>query len=90
MAIQSLRNKESNLAIVGGINLILSPKRSVSFTNAGMLSVDGRCKVFDESANGYVRGEGCGVIILQSLKNAVCCALFVFMWHLFFVIYCIF
>ncbi|NEP72541.1 MAG: acyltransferase domain-containing protein [Okeania sp. SIO2G4] len=71
LACQSLRNQESELALAGGVNLLLSPKNSIVFSQAGMLSPDGRCKTFDADANGYVRAEGCGVIILKRLSDAV-------------------
>ena len=69
-AVQSLRNGECDLAIVAGVQLNLLPQISESLASANMLSPDGHCKVFDASANGYVRGEGCGVIILKPAKNA--------------------
>jgi acyl transferase domain-containing protein len=71
LACQSLRLQESSLAIVGGVNLLLSPELSVSFSQAGMLAPDGHCKTFDACADGYVRGEGCGVIVLKSLNKAI-------------------
>ncbi|NEQ65213.1 MAG: acyltransferase domain-containing protein, partial [Symploca sp. SIO2D2] len=71
LACQSLRQRECNLALAGGVNLILSPKFSIVFSQAKMLSPDGRCKTFDASANGYVRGEGCGVIVLKRLSDAL-------------------
>ncbi|KST70373.1 type I polyketide synthase [Mastigocoleus testarum] len=71
LACQSLRSGESNLVIAGGVNLVLSPDMTVTFSQARMMSPDGRCKTFDASANGYVRGEGCGVIILKRLSDAV-------------------
>ncbi len=70
-ACQSLRQGECNLALAGGVNLVLTPDLNITFSNAGMLSADGRCKTFDTSANGYVRGEGCGVIVLKRLSDAV-------------------
>jgi acyl transferase domain-containing protein len=70
LAVTSLRNRECDLAIVGGANVILRPEWNVNFTKAHMLAPDGRCKTFDASANGYVRGEGCGVVILQRLSDA--------------------
>ncbi|HEY4048091.1 MAG TPA: aminotransferase class III-fold pyridoxal phosphate-dependent enzyme, partial [Acidobacteriaceae bacterium] len=70
LACQSLRQGESDLAIAGGVNLILSSASSTVFAHAGMLSPDGRCKAFDASANGYVRGEGCGAVILKRLSDA--------------------
>ncbi len=71
-AAQSLRAGECDLALTGGVNVILSPLPSVSFSQFGrMVSVDGRCKAFDASANGYVRSEGCGVVVLKRLSDAV-------------------
>lgn len=71
LACESLRHRSSNLAIAGGVNLTLIPDIYVVFSKAGMLSPDGRCKTFDASANGYVRGEGCGVLILKRLSDAI-------------------
>ncbi|MEH1901388.1 MAG: SDR family NAD(P)-dependent oxidoreductase [Nostoc sp.] len=71
LACQSLRNQECNLALAGGVNRLLSPALSINFSQAGMLSPDGRCKTFDQSANGFVRGEGCGVIVLKRLSTAL-------------------
>ncbi|MEN8215014.1 MAG: type I polyketide synthase [Pseudomonadota bacterium] len=68
---QSLRNKESDLVLSGGVNLILAPELCSYFSTAGMLSPDGRCKTFDAAANGYVRSEGCGVIVLKRLSDAL-------------------
>ena len=70
LACQSLRSGESNLAIAGGVNLTLTPLLYSTLSAAGMLSVDGQCKSFDESANGYARGEGCGVLALKRLSDA--------------------
>ncbi|WP_375496224.1 type I polyketide synthase, partial [uncultured Nostoc sp.] len=71
LACQSLRQRESNLAIVGGVNRLISPEFTINFSQARMLSGDGRCKTFDARANGFVRSEGCGVIILKRLSDAV-------------------
>jgi acyl transferase domain-containing protein/NADPH:quinone reductase-like Zn-dependent oxidoreductase/SAM-dependent methyltransferase/acyl carrier protein len=71
LACQSLRNRECNLALAGGVNLILSPEISITSTKARTLSPDGRCKTFDASANGYVRGEGCGIVVLKRLSEAL-------------------
>ncbi len=71
LACQSLRNGESDLGIVGGVNLILTPELTITFSRARMLSPDGRCKTFDASADGYVRGEGCGVVMLKRLSDAM-------------------
>lgn len=71
LACQSLRNRECNLALAGGVNLILSPEISITSTKARTLSPDGRCKTFDSRANGYVRGEGCGIVVLKRLSDAL-------------------
>jgi microcystin synthetase protein McyD len=71
LACQSLRNQECNLALAGGVNRLLSPALSINFSQAGMLSPDGRCQTFDRSANGFVRSEGCGVIVLKRLSTAL-------------------
>jgi acyl transferase domain-containing protein/acyl-CoA synthetase (AMP-forming)/AMP-acid ligase II/acyl carrier protein len=70
LACQSLRRGESDLALAGGVNLILAPDYSVAFSKARMLSPDGRCKTFDVAADGYVRGEGVGFAILKRLEDA--------------------
>ena len=71
LACQSLRNGESDLALAGGVNLILTPELTITFSQARMLSPDGHCKTFDANADGYVRGEGCGVIVLKRLADAL-------------------
>lgn len=71
LACQSLRTEECNLCIVGGVNLILTPELHISFSQAQMMSPDGHCKTFDVDADGYVRGEGCGVVILKRLSDAL-------------------
>ncbi|MCB0209451.1 MAG: SDR family NAD(P)-dependent oxidoreductase [Anaerolineae bacterium] len=70
LACQSLRNGECQAALAGGVNLILSPETTVRAAHAQMLSPDGRCKTFDAAANGFVRGEGCGVVVLKRLTDA--------------------
>jgi acyl transferase domain-containing protein len=70
LATDSLRNKECNLAIVGAANLILTPELYVGLSKLGSLASDGVCKAFDENADGYVRGEGCGVVLLKRLSDA--------------------
>ncbi len=70
-ACQSLNNGECDLAIAGGIELTYTPEYYVAESTSGMLSKDGRCKTFDESANGYVRGEGGGFLILKPLDQAL-------------------
>ncbi|MBI3796469.1 MAG: acyltransferase domain-containing protein [Deltaproteobacteria bacterium] len=71
LACQSLWNGESTLALAGGVNLILSPAITINFTKAGAMAPDGRCKAFDARANGYVRSEGAGVVVLKPLARAV-------------------
>jgi acyl transferase domain-containing protein/acyl carrier protein len=71
LACQSLRNGECSMALAGGVNMILSPAHSIAFTKAGVLAPDGRCKSFDAAANGYVRGEGGGLVILKMLSSAI-------------------
>jgi natural product biosynthesis luciferase-like monooxygenase protein len=70
-ACQSLRKGECNLALVGGVNLILTPQLTITFSQARMLAADGRCKTFDASADGFVRSEGCGVVVLKRLSDAL-------------------
>lgn len=70
LAVRALRNGEADLALAGGVNLLLTPDTSLMLNTAGLLAADGRCKVFDEQANGYVRGEGCGVVVLKRLSDA--------------------
>ena len=71
LACDSLRRGESTLALTGGVNLILEPGLSINFSKARMLAPDGRCKTFDAAADGYVRGEGCGVLVLKRLADAL-------------------
>lgn len=70
LAAQSLKNKESDLAIAGGVGLLLSPHTSITFSQAQMLAPSGRCRTFDSSADGYVRGEGAGIVLLKRLSDA--------------------
>ncbi len=71
LACQSLWTRESNLCLAGGANLALSPDPFITCSQAQMMAPDGRCKTFDASADGYVRGEGCGVVVLKRLADAV-------------------
>ncbi len=71
LACQSLRRRESDQALAAGVNLILSPENSIATSRWGMLAPDGRCKTFDAGADGYVRSEGCGVVVLKRLSDAV-------------------
>ena len=69
-AAESIRNGDCDMAIAGGVNIMLNPSVFVSFDKAGMLSQDGRCKTFDVRADGYVRGEGVGAVLLKPLSTA--------------------
>ncbi|MFM7364965.1 MAG: aminotransferase class III-fold pyridoxal phosphate-dependent enzyme [Cuspidothrix sp.] len=71
LACQSLWSGESTIAIAGGVRIILSPWITLSFAQAGFMAADGRCKAFDSRANGYVRSEGAGVVILKPLSEAI-------------------
>ncbi len=70
LACQSLRSGESELALAGAANLVLAPENSIYFSKLRALAADGRCRAFDEAASGYVRGEGCGVLVLKRLSDA--------------------
>ncbi len=69
-AVGALKSGESDLALAGGVNMVLSGISTELRANAGTLSPDGRCATFDEAANGYVRGEGCGILVLKRLAEA--------------------
>jgi acyl transferase domain-containing protein/thioesterase domain-containing protein len=69
-ACQSLWNEDICMALVGGTHLIFSPVIASRYVNAGLVSADGLCKTFDAKANGYVRGEGIGVVVLKLLSQA--------------------
>ncbi|MEO4052783.1 amino acid adenylation domain-containing protein [Solibacillus sp. CAU 1738] len=69
-AVESLKKGECSLAIVGGVNMLLTPESFIGLSKQHGLSKDGRCKTFDESADGFGRGEGCGVIVLKKLSQA--------------------
>lgn len=71
LALRSLREGSSSSAIVGGVNLMLSPHLFICFSKARMLSPDCRCFTFDQRANGYARGEGAGVVYLRPLAAAL-------------------
>lgn len=71
LAVQSLRNRECRMALVGGVNVILTPNVWVGMSRAGMMAADGRCKTFDARGDGYVRAEGCGVVVLKRLSDAL-------------------
>ena len=71
LACQSLRSQECSMALAAGVNLILTPAVTINECQARMLSPDGHCKTFDEKADGYARGEGCGVVVLKRLSDAI-------------------
>ena len=70
LACQSLRAGEIDLAVAGGVNLILTPEATLTYSKLQMMAPDGRCKTFDARADGYVRSEGCGVVVLKRLSDA--------------------
>nr|WP_237089080.1 non-ribosomal peptide synthetase/type I polyketide synthase [Paenibacillus larvae] len=71
LACQSIRNGECTMALAGGVNLTLSPEVNIGLSKAKMLSPTGRCHTFDSKADGYVRGEGCAVIVLKRFSDAL-------------------
>jgi acyl transferase domain-containing protein len=71
LACQSLWRGEATLALAGGVNLILAPEPTIGASKLGAMAPDGRCKTFDARANGYVRGEGAGIVVLKPLANAL-------------------
>ncbi|MNK83660.1 Erythronolide synthase, modules 1 and 2 [compost metagenome] len=71
LAARSLRDGECELALAGAVNILLAADWDLALTKAGMLAPDGRCKTFDAAANGYVRSEGCGVLVLKRQADAV-------------------
>ena len=71
LACQSLRSGESRMALAAGVNMILSPDSTIATCQSRMMAPDGLCKTFDAAADGYVRGEGCGVVVLKMLSDAL-------------------
>jgi acyl transferase domain-containing protein/SAM-dependent methyltransferase len=71
LACQSLRLRECRMALTGGVNVILAPELLINFSKSHMMAADGRCKTFDASADGFVRAEGCGVVLLKRLVDAL-------------------
>jgi acyl transferase domain-containing protein/acyl carrier protein len=71
LACNSLRGRECHLALAGGVNLILSPRSSIMASKLVAMAADGRCKTFDARADGIVRGEGCGIVVLKRLSDAL-------------------
>ncbi|ODB78622.1 type I polyketide synthase [Micromonospora chalcea] len=70
-AVTSLSRGDCTLAVAGGVNVVLSPALAINFSKAGAMAGDGRCKTFDARADGYVRAEGAGVVILKPLSRAL-------------------
>jgi len=70
LACQSLRRRETDHALAAGVNLILSPDNNIACSRWGMLAPDGLCKTFDADADGYIRSEGCAVVVLKRLTDA--------------------
>ncbi|MEW2028951.1 SDR family NAD(P)-dependent oxidoreductase [Streptomyces roseifaciens] len=70
-AVRALRGGESEMAIAGGVSLVLTPQTVVAGNQLGVLAPDGRCKALDERADGYVKGEGVGVVVLKPLARAL-------------------
>jgi microcystin synthetase protein McyG len=71
LACQSLRTHECSLALAGGVNVILTPEVTIALSKSHMMAPDGRCKTFDARADGFVRGEGCGIVVLKRLPDAL-------------------
>ena len=71
MAVQAIRRGECSQAIVAGVNLLMSPSVMIQFSKLGVMSPDGRCKSFTDLADGYVRSEGCGVVLIKPLAQAL-------------------
>jgi acyl transferase domain-containing protein/SAM-dependent methyltransferase len=71
LAVQSLRARECDAALAGGVNLLLTPEVTASLSRMRMMAADGRCKAFDSRADGFVRGEGCGMVVLKRLSDAL-------------------
>ena len=70
-AVKSIQNEECEMAIAGGVSLLLSPFTLINASQLGILSPDGKCKTFDNSANGYVKGEGIGAVLLKPMNKAI-------------------
>ncbi len=71
LACQALHASECRLALAGGVNLMLAPDLAVALSHSRMLAPDGRCKTFDAAADGFARGEGCGIVVLKRLRDAL-------------------
>ena len=70
-AVQSLRVGESRMALAGGVNIVLLPDFGVGLSKAKMMAADGRCKAFDARADGFVRSDGCGIVVLKRMSDAL-------------------
>lgn len=70
-AMRALQERQCNLALAGGVNAILAPVNTLLMSNAGLLSPDGRCKSFSAAADGFGRGEGCGVVVMKREQDAI-------------------
>ena len=70
-ACEAIKTGECNLAIAGGANLLLMPSTTITLCQARMLAKDGKCKSFDNRADGYARGEGVGIVVVKSLRKAL-------------------
>ena len=70
-ACNSLQVGDCDMALAGGVNVVLHPGTAIAFSQANLLSPDGRCKAFDASANGFVRSEGAGIVLLKPLSKAL-------------------
>lgn len=71
LAVRALRDRECDVALAGGVNLILTPEMTINFSRARMMAADGRCKTFDAAADGYVRSEGGAFVALKRLDDAI-------------------
>jgi acyl transferase domain-containing protein/NADPH:quinone reductase-like Zn-dependent oxidoreductase/acyl carrier protein len=71
LACESIQRGESKMAIAGGANIFLTPEGQIALSRSGMMSPDGKCKAFDAGANGFVRAEGAGVVVLRPLEDAL-------------------
>ncbi|MET7419856.1 type I polyketide synthase [Dactylosporangium sp. NPDC005555] len=71
LAVEGLRRRECDVALAGGVSLVHHPRSHIAFSHAvGMLAPDGQCKTFDDSADGYARSEGCGMVVLKRMSDA--------------------
>ncbi|WP_292989602.1 type I polyketide synthase [Mycobacterium sp.] len=71
LAAQSIWNGECDLALAGGVNIMIGPNTAIAESKSGFLAPDGRCKAFDQSADGYARGEGGGIVVIKTLEQAL-------------------